>query len=109
MRINTAQHEPSSDRLTWIRALRIDNDLVRNQLIINQGIEQTVLVEDNNEAGNLMSQRVKGVRQVFALHPKNPKAGIRTGRTGANDLGSTPIRPWDGAPRMLSDREETLR
>jgi chromosome segregation ATPase len=66
-------------------------------------------MESMKDATELMGQNVRGVRQIFCLHPKNPKAGIRLGRTGGADLGSTPIRAWDGNPRMLADREEMLR
>ena len=66
-------------------------------------------MEHMKEATELMGQTVRGIRQIFCLHPKNPKAGIRLGRTGGADLGSTPIRAWEGNPRMLADREETLR
>jgi hypothetical protein len=66
-------------------------------------------MEDNNEGMELMRQNVRNVRQVFCLHPRNPKAGIRLGRTGGTDLSSTPIRAWEGKGRMMSDREETLR
>src|ERR1700761_6022526 len=89
--------------------MQIDNDLVRNQLIINQGIDQTVLMEDRSEGTELMERNVRGIRQVFCLHPRNPKAGIRLGRTGGTDLSATPIRAWEGQPRMLADREEMLQ
>lgn len=108
--LDTTGKEPDEGLDTILRVLEIDNDMVRNQLIINQAIDQTVLIQDNNKASDFM---YRGPR------PRNAKVAVAFGAARGSGLRyefsrsgqpkSGPISPWDGAPRMQTDREEQIR
>jgi chromosome segregation ATPase len=108
--IDTTKHEPSSQFLTWMRALNITNDLVRNQLIINQGIEKTLLIEDREKANAVLSQGHQNVRQIFCFTDsqsgKHRGSGVRLQKLGTA-TSTSPIRPWGvnsaEQPRMRMD------
>lgn len=108
--LDTSGKEPDEGLDTILRVLEIDNDMVRNQLIINQAIDQTVLIPDNNKASEFM---YRGPR------PRNAKVAVSFGAARGSGLRyefsrsgqpkSGPISPWEGAPRMQTDREEQIR
>jgi chromosome segregation ATPase len=108
--LDTTGKEPDEGLDTILRVLEIDNHMVRNQLIINQAIDQTVLIPNNNEASEFM---YRGPR------PRNAKVAVAFGAARGSGLRyefsrsgqpkSGPISPWDGAPRMQTDREEQIR
>lgn len=109
-RLDTAGKEPDEGLNTILRVLEIDNDMVRNQLIINQAIEQIVLIPDNNEASCFMNQGAK---------PRNVRAAVAFGAERGSGLRyevsrfgggkASPIGPWEGAARMQTDRAEQIR
>ena len=108
--LDTTGKEPDEGLDTILRVLEIDNDMVRNQLIINQAIDQTVLIPDNNKASAFM---------YHGPRPRNAKVAVAFGAARGSGLRyefsrsgqpkSGPISPWDGAPRMQTDREEQIR
>jgi structural maintenance of chromosomes protein 6 len=111
--IDTSRQEPPEKFLTWLRVLRINDDLIRNQLIINQSVEKSVLIEDREEAhGVLMNQQVSNIRQIFCFTDdqtgKNRGAGIRLNKTRVGS-STNPIQPWVGPQRMRSDIQAQLR
>ncbi|MCJ1373013.1 Structural maintenance of chromosomes protein 6 [Loxospora ochrophaea] len=98
--------EPDPEFTTTLRALEIDNDLVKRQLIIQQGIEQTILIESREEAVNAMdNHRLRNVKQCFTLHNASHGAGLRLAYGWGNALSSTFIPPYNGLPRMKTDTE----
>ncbi|KAL3426203.1 RecF/RecN/SMC N terminal domain-containing protein [Phlyctema vagabunda] len=107
--IDTTNHEPDPRYDTTLRILDIDNDLVRSQLIINQGIEQSLLIEDLEEANRtmFMQDRPRNVKQCLTLS-QQPDIGHRLSFAGLNnqnqttDYVSADIRQ---KPRMSSDME----
>jgi structural maintenance of chromosomes protein 6 len=111
--INTAGQEPAEHLLTWLRVLRISNNIVRNQLIINQGIEKTVLIEDRVEAGNTLAhyQLSRNIRQIFCFadsqEGENRGKGLRVAKTKAGS-SITPIMPYQKPLRMRSDMQAQL-
>ena len=107
--IDTSRHEPEPHLTTWLRVLRIDSDLVRNQMIINQGIEQTVLIEDRKEAREFMISRRPNVKQIFAMHDDRSGGGIRFGWSSSGGLSSGPIQDYRRAPRMRTNFEDHVR
>lgn len=108
--LDTTGKEPDENLDTMLRVLEINNDMVRNQFIINQAIEQIVLIPDSNEASRFMNQGAK---------PRNVKAAIAFGAARGSGLRyevsrsgggkSSPIGPWEGAARMQTDRAEQIR
>jgi len=83
--------------------------MVRNALIINQRIEQTVLIPELNQ-GNQYSQRKRpNVAAVISHHPKIRGDDVRFNvtRGGANNSG--PVRKWDRMIRMKTSAEDQIR
>ncbi|KAL9102289.1 MAG: hypothetical protein Q9163_002558 [Psora crenata] len=103
--IDTTAHEPEERFETSMRVLEIDNDIVRNSLIINQSIEQTILIADRKEAIALMNEaRIPNVKQCFC-HNIKPGSGARIGYGFGSHLSETYIYPFEGTPRMKTDIE----
>jgi hypothetical protein len=105
--INTEGHEPPPQYLSWMRALRISHPLVRDQLIINQFIEQTVLIEDRTEALGAMASRIPNVKSILCFFDDQTKhrgAGHRLVQ-GA----FSPINAWDRPQRMRADIADKLK
>ena len=112
--LDTTGKEPEAGVDTILRVLRIENDLVRNQLIINHGIDQTVLIENLAKAREYIS----GTRE--APHPPSPnvrasicisedrKSGTRFDTTRAGNMRSGNVKQWDN-PRMKSNHEDRLK
>jgi hypothetical protein len=85
--------------------------LVKNTLIINQGIDQTVLIADRQEAVNLNRSRPAHVKQIFCFHDDQERrtgAGHRLAASASGNEGMSPIYPWKAAPRMLADVQARL-
>ncbi|KFY29597.1 hypothetical protein V494_08642 [Pseudogymnoascus sp. VKM F-4513 (FW-928)] len=109
--IDLRGHEPDSQFDTVLRVLEIDNELIRRQLIINQGIEQTILIENRQAAMSAMYDGAKprNVKQCFCLSDSRRGWGLRLGYTGASsDRSVSPITPPEGKPRMKTDIESQL-
>ncbi|KAF2838521.1 P-loop containing nucleoside triphosphate hydrolase protein [Patellaria atrata CBS 101060] len=110
--IDTTGHEPDPLLVTWLKVLKIDNDLVRNSIIINQQVEQTVLIEDRNEAMLFMGRdgnaRPRNVRLCLTMSDDNKNMGFRIGYSGSGQLNSQPIKAWETRNRMQTDRESQL-
>lgn len=108
--LNTVGHEPEPEYETILRVLDIDNDLVRNQLIINQGIEQAILIRSRAEAWKVMYSGPKplNVRQCYAMHDKRRDFGHRLAFTGRHQ-NTEDMRPVSinirQVPRMKTDVE----
>jgi chromosome segregation ATPase len=110
--IDTTGHEPDPQYETIMRVLEFDSDLVRRQLIINQGIEQSILVKSRTEASRIMfsGPKPKNVRQCFALHDSRRDYAHRlafTGRNGTNQE-MTPVKAPIGKARMKTDNESQI-
>ncbi|MCJ1246552.1 Structural maintenance of chromosomes protein 6 [Trapelia coarctata] len=102
-----SHNEPDPDLETVLRILEIDNPLILRQLIINQAIEQTILIEDNQEAVQKMDRgRLRNVKQCYALTDKG--AQRLTYGFGGN-LQSTAVGRYRGIPRMKTDIEIQIR
>ncbi|KAK4694903.1 structural maintenance of chromosomes protein 6, partial [Lecanoromycetidae sp. Uapishka_2] len=83
----------------------IDNPLVRKLLIINQGIDQTILIAERQIAIDEMnSERLQNVRQCFSLSFK-PGEGLRLAYGYGGGLSQSHQQAWRGNPRMKTDIE----
>ena len=111
--LNINGHEPDSQYETILRVLDIDNDLVKNQLIINQGIEQSILIHKRDEAWKVMysGSKPRNVRQCYAMHDKKREYGHRLAFTGRRQ-NNEDMRPISisvrQAPRMKTDIESQV-
>ncbi|KAF1984126.1 putative DNA repair protein Rad18 [Aulographum hederae CBS 113979] len=109
--LDTSRGEPEPGVLTWLRALRIDEPLVRNQLIINSGIEQTVLIEKRENAHNYMygGRRPSNVKQCFCMATGDKSRGHRFGFASGGDQTISPIQAWKDKSRMQLDKEDEIK
>ena len=109
--INVSPHEPDSKFNTVLRALEIDNDLVRNQLIIQHGVEQTILIADLDEATNVMygNEQPKNVRRCYCINAHNKRKGHHLAFMRNGEPTQDPIHEWNGRPRMKTDIEVQIR
>lgn len=105
-RFDLQEPDPRFD--TLLRILQIEDDLVRNSAIINQGAEKTIFVRDRNELNHLL----------FSSRPANVQSGIcANGREhflrysyGFDNMPrSDPISAWKGATRIRTSIEDQIR
>jgi structural maintenance of chromosomes protein 6 len=110
--IDTTGHEPDSQHDTILRVLDIDDDLVRNQLIINNAIDQTILITKRSDGARTMFRgpRPRNVRSCLTLHDSRRDYGHRLTWSGRNSLEEiTPIElNTRRKPRMKSDIESQI-
>ena len=108
--IDTRRHEPEESFLTWDRALEIDNDAVRKQFVIANGIEQTILIEDLEEGRRTMFDhgRLSNVKRCFCMNPNNKRQGIMLSYVG-NNPSQDPIHEFVGVLRMKTDIDAQIR
>jgi chromosome segregation ATPase len=110
--INTTPHEPDSNLLTWMRALRIENHLVRNQFIVNQSIEQTVLIESRAEGYQFMNEHgpmTRNVKMCFTFADGNKNKGRVINYTSSGGLNDSPIDDYRGSLRMQADKDDQIK
>ena len=95
--------------MTLANLEKIDNELAKKQLIINQGIDQTILIRDRAEAIDEMNrERLHNVRQCFALNER-PGDGIRLGYGFRGGLSQSYQPGFRGVPRMKTDIEYQIK
>ncbi|KAF2641623.1 structural maintenance of chromosomes protein 6 [Massarina eburnea CBS 473.64] len=107
-RINTTGHEPDQQHLTWMRALKVNNDLVRNSLIINHFVDQVVLIENRADAMEYIRRRPDqrpNTKLVFCMSD----TGRRRGHTIAPGSHVSPIEEFKGHFRMQADKGPQLQ
>ncbi|KAF1956479.1 dna repair protein-like protein rad18 [Byssothecium circinans] len=103
--IDTTGHEPDEQLLTWMRVLKINNDLVRNSLIINQNIDQVVLIENRTEAWNFMRRRAANTKSCICM----ADTGRKLGHLITPGPNISPIEEFSGSPRMHSDKGQQVQ
>lgn len=82
---------------------------MRNQLIIAQAIEQTVLIRDRKEALRFSESRPHNVRATIAMHDTERGCGIRFDTTRSGAAKSGPVHAWRAKFRMKANSEEQIR
>ncbi|KAK0611146.1 P-loop containing nucleoside triphosphate hydrolase protein [Immersiella caudata] len=99
--------EPDESFETILRVLKFDNNLVRDQLILNNLIEQVVLTPDRQHAEQIMfdGSPPRNVKAVLCFQSGNRGHGLRLTENNGN-LGSSPVRVRpDLKSRMHGDTE----
>ena len=97
---------------TILSILTIDNDLVRNQLILHNFIEQTVLMADKPSARRFLFEDPNGpprnVKAALNLEG-NTGAGYRQDFSGSGQARGNHIYKWDREIRLQADREQQIQ
>lgn len=78
-------------------------------MIINQAIEQTILIDNRQDAVNTMSDtRLQNVKQCFAPNVR-PGTGIRFSYGWGGGLSENYVPAFNGPPRMKTDVEFQIK
>lgn len=99
-------------RLIVVDHKQIENNLVKNQFIINQGVEQTVLIENAEEGQKFMTERgplSTNVKMCFTFSNGDKRRGRVINYTGAGGVNNSPIDEYRGQLRMQVDKEAQIR
>ncbi|KAG0647172.1 DNA repair rad18 [Hyphodiscus hymeniophilus] len=111
-RIDTTGNEPDVQHETILRVLEFDNDLVRNQLIINNAIEQCLLIPRRADCHRTMfhGPKPRNVKAGFSLHDTKRDCGHQFGYTGRNrsDESVGPLLYRKNRPRMKTDAQSQI-
>lgn len=110
-RLDITGKEPAEGIDTVLRILHIDNDLVRNSLIINQSAEQVALVPDRDEAHAFMyeGEKPRNVKATLAFTGRDNRSAVRFEFSGRGDAKSSHVQAWDRHARMKTDIEDQAR
>ena len=77
--------------------------------MINQGIDQTILIQDRREAIDTMNRaRLQNVKQCFAFNIK-PGEAVRLGYGYGGGLSQSYQPAFMGSPRMKTDVEYQIK
>lgn len=93
--------EPSEQYRTMLRTVRTEHPLVRQHLIVQHAAEQTILIENLDEANRTMQARKPedNIHMCFAIHSQDPRWGHRVGGAfGA--MSVTPVEPFKTHSRI---------
>ncbi|KAH8887096.1 P-loop containing nucleoside triphosphate hydrolase protein [Thozetella sp. PMI_491] len=97
--------EPDEQFDTILRVLKFDNDMVRNQLIINSAVEQVILVPKRADAQEIMFRGPppSNVKACLCNHDSKRGHGLRLTNNRGN-ISTQPVDPrLNAAPRMKAD------
>lgn len=104
--LNLSGKEPDPRFDTILRVLQFDNDLVRDQLIINHKIEQALLIRSRVEAEKVIfTERPHNAAFGLCHHDRLKGEGISLVRNPRGDQSLDPVKPGRGPPRLRSDNE----
>ncbi|KAF2760752.1 P-loop containing nucleoside triphosphate hydrolase protein [Pseudovirgaria hyperparasitica] len=101
-RINVDQ-EPDPQQLTWLRALKITNEKVRNVCIIVQSIDQIALIPSRAVASDFVNSHPRNVKACLAMHETKKGSGHRLIASATGGRAMNNIQAYPGHPRMQSD------
>nr|POE64878.1 structural maintenance of chromosomes protein 6 [Quercus suber] len=105
--VRISVNEPREDLVTILRVLHVESDLIRNQIIINQSVENTVLTRSTEEAIKLIQNQEPRVK--VAICASEHGGGARYALTSSGNAAGGPVKAWQGQARMKADREDQLR
>jgi hypothetical protein len=85
--------------------------MVRQQLIINHGVEQMLLIEDLEEASAVLfdGQRPRNVKRCYCIDSGDRRRGIHLSYNRMGEPSQAPVPVYHGHPRMQSDMASQIR
>ncbi|OJD12803.1 hypothetical protein AJ78_06660 [Emergomyces pasteurianus Ep9510] len=110
-RMDTSPNEPDPKYDTVLRVLEIDNDLVRRQLVITNGIEQVLLIENLEDASVVMfdGERPRNVKRCFCIDQRDRRRGLHLSYSRTGQPTQSPVQAYAGRPRMKTDIESQIK
>lgn len=102
--------EPDAEYDTILRVLKIDNQMVRDQLIINHMIEQVILIPERVRAQQVMFDGAppRNVKACLSFHDRKRGEGLRLAMSNGN-ISTGPIQPNPNLrPRMKTDSDSQI-
>ncbi|KAK4099924.1 P-loop containing nucleoside triphosphate hydrolase protein [Parathielavia hyrcaniae] len=108
--LNISGKEPDPEYDTILRVLKIDNQMVRDQLIINHMIEQIILIPERVRAQQVMFDGAppRNVKACLAFHDRKRGEGLRLAMNNGN-ISTSPIQPNPNLKlRMKTDSDSQL-
>ncbi len=110
--LDTRATEPDEQFLTVLRALEIDNPMVRKILVIQNYIDNTALISDHAEASRTLfpesGSRPRNLPRCYCFHPTKKTKGFHLQLKGGRPA-QDPIDQWYGSVRMRSSVEDQIR
>lgn len=108
--LDTTGKVPEDNVDTILTVLEIDSHAVRNQLIINQAIEQTVLIVNRQEAFTYAfeGQRPRNVRAVLCQNDNDKTRGWRFEWSKSGASKTSPVHKWESQFRMEGNRQDQI-
>lgn len=109
-RLDISGKEPDPEYDTILRVLKIDNQMVRDQLIINHMIEQVILIPERTRAQQVMFDGAppRNVKACLAFHDRKRGEGLRLAMNNGS-ISTSPIQPNPNMrPRMKTDSDTQL-
>ena len=108
--IDPTQFEPDPQFDTIYRVLEIDNELVKNQLIIAHAIEQSLLIERRQTGYDTMFSGAKprNVKACYTLHDNRRDYGHRLAWMGRGHPEVSGVKYGNRPPRMRSDIDSRI-
>ncbi|GAP89833.1 putative DNA repair protein [Rosellinia necatrix] len=102
--------EPEPNFDTILRVLKFEDQRVRDHLIINHRIEQTLLIESRSTAENVMFDGPpENSGTCLSFQEKKKDHGLRITNINGN-LATTPITPsFSQRPRMKTDQDSEIQ
>ena len=104
-------NQPDDRFQTILRALEIDNEMVKKQLIIAHAIEQCILIPDMEDASKTMfgEAPLRKVKRCYCFAPADKTKGFMLSYRHNGSAAQDPVAPWSGPPRMKTDAEQNIR
>ncbi|KAL2130186.1 hypothetical protein VTI74DRAFT_6798 [Chaetomium olivicolor] len=93
--LDISDKEPDPEYDTILRVLKIDNRLIRDQLIINHMVEQVILVPQRAQAQQIMFDGAppRNVKACVSFHDTKRGVGLRLARNNNGNISTSPIQP----------------
>ncbi|KAF4556303.1 AAA domain-containing protein 7 [Elsinoe fawcettii] len=105
--LDVSKNKANTKYDTLLDVLDVDHDIVRNQFIINQQAERTVLIPDRNEAADFIANKPANVAVALAMDRNRRGAGHRFSY-GTNGSRMDPVQPFRGLARMQTNVEAQI-
>ncbi|KAF1970440.1 dna repair protein-like protein rad18 [Bimuria novae-zelandiae CBS 107.79] len=107
--IDTSSKEPDRTLLTIDRALKIENDAVRNYLLANGHIDQAVLIQDRQKASEFAQNHSTTVKYILCWSDQDHRRGHSFTPIPTGAVSFNPVAEYQGMSRMRADQAHQIK